>query len=190
MLTMTQSASGVYEILNTVNGKRYVGQTSDFTKRWSRHRVMLRNGTHDNKHLQSAYVKHGVGAFQFNELARCHPKALTWVEQSFMDLCRPEYNKAPAAGSRLGCKQPSYSAESRAKMSVAMKGNTNGAGKRSPEHCAAISARQIGTVKSADTKARISEAKRGKPWSAARRAAQENRMSPVDSRVESQVATV
>lgn len=58
--------SGIYVIRNKVNGSIYVGQTKQrFVKRFFLHQWKLRNGTHDNKHLQRAFNKYGEDAFEF-----------------------------------------------------------------------------------------------------------------------------
>lgn len=58
--------SGIYVIRNKLDGSIYVGQTKQrFVKRFFLHRWKLRNGTHDNKHLQRAYDKYGEEAFEF-----------------------------------------------------------------------------------------------------------------------------
>jgi len=51
--------SCVYKITNTVNGKVYVGSAVDFNRRCSAHETDLRKNTHDNIHLQRAYIKYG-----------------------------------------------------------------------------------------------------------------------------------
>lgn len=185
------SDSGIYEILNTVSGDRYIGQASNFTKRWSRHRRMLQRGNHDNQHLQNAWNKYGECAFSFRVVERCEKAVITAAEQRWMDFHQPVYNKAPAAGSRVGV--PS-SPETRAKISAAHKGRH-----KSPAHQAAITLALQGRKMpspSAETRAKLSRAHKGrklspeqaeraaslchangaalkgKPWSEARRAAQ------------------
>lgn len=63
--------SGIYCILNKVNGKRYIGQTVDFSKRLSGHRCALIKGVHSCVHLQHAYDLYGIDAFDFFVLERC-----------------------------------------------------------------------------------------------------------------------
>lgn len=46
---------GIYRILNTRNGKFYVGSTKNLRKRKSEHFRLLRNNKHFNRFLQSAY---------------------------------------------------------------------------------------------------------------------------------------
>ena len=58
-------ASGIYAIVNCVNGKRYVGSAVNFRRRLYGHRSHLRRGTHHNHHLQTAWVKYGHDAFVF-----------------------------------------------------------------------------------------------------------------------------
>jgi group I intron endonuclease len=48
-----------------VNNKFYVGSTNDFKRRKTRHFSELRNGRHNNRYLQAAWVKHGEQAFVF-----------------------------------------------------------------------------------------------------------------------------
>lgn len=111
-----KNRSGIYEILNTVNGKRYVGQTSNLSKRWGEHRSALKRGRHENSRLQRSWDKYGENAFEFVVLIYCSIEDLTHQEQYFFDVARPEYNLAPAAGTCLGVK---HSDKARANMSAA-----------------------------------------------------------------------
>lgn len=56
---------GIYKIINVVNGKFYVGSAVSFRKRKARHFSELRNGKHNNRHLQAAWCKYGEQAFVF-----------------------------------------------------------------------------------------------------------------------------
>ncbi len=57
---------GIYAIENTVNSKKYIGQTRDhFNRRFKLHQWMLRTGVHDNPYLQKAFNKYGEDAFRF-----------------------------------------------------------------------------------------------------------------------------
>ena len=57
--------SGVYQILNKVNGKRYFGQAKQLATRAQQHESSLNSGKHSNKHLQAAWNLYGSEAFQF-----------------------------------------------------------------------------------------------------------------------------
>lgn len=59
---------GIYCISNTVNGKKYVGQSRNIKERWRHHVCLLDANKHDNKHLQYAWNKYGRDAFEFSIL--------------------------------------------------------------------------------------------------------------------------
>jgi len=60
----------IYAITNTINGRRYIGQTiqNNLHRRWSDHCSRLRRETHFNAHLQSAWKKYGADAFTIEAL--------------------------------------------------------------------------------------------------------------------------
>jgi group I intron endonuclease len=58
--------SGIYKILNRINGKYYVGSTKNFNKRWNSHKANLNKHTHTNIHLQNSYNKFGKENFEFH----------------------------------------------------------------------------------------------------------------------------
>lgn len=60
---------GIYQIENLINHKKYIGQTSDrFIERFWNHLWKLKQGIHDNKHLQNAFNKFGEDNFEFSVL--------------------------------------------------------------------------------------------------------------------------
>lgn len=60
---------GIYLILNKINGKVYVGQTSEkFKRRFWHHQWCLCNGCHSNKYLQKSWDKYGENSFIFKVL--------------------------------------------------------------------------------------------------------------------------
>jgi len=56
----------IYKIINTVNGKFYVGSTTNTKERFRTHRNRLRSGRHHAKHLQAAWNKYGEQVFVFH----------------------------------------------------------------------------------------------------------------------------
>lgn len=58
-------ARGIYKIINITNNKFYVGSAVDLKRRKARHFSELRNGKHNNKHLQAAWIKYGESSFIF-----------------------------------------------------------------------------------------------------------------------------
>lgn len=185
------NGGGIYEILNTVNGKQYIGQASNFTKRWKHHRSDLAARRHHSLPLQRAWDKYGGNAFEFNVLLICakDKDILQMYEQQCFDALKPEYNICKIAGSTSGCVA---TPETRARLSALLMGNTRTKGvKQSPEACAqkserqkgkkrpdvaaaltglvrspefgaAITLRQTGRLLAAETRAKIGDAQRGK----------------------------
>ena len=61
-----KNAYGIYCIINSLTGDAYVGQTCQtFYKRFLHHQWKLRDGTHDNEHLQNAWNLYGENYFSF-----------------------------------------------------------------------------------------------------------------------------
>lgn len=149
------SKSGVYQILNTVNGKRYVGSAVDFRRRWNSHKNKANQGLHHNRHFQSAWLTYGENAFVFSVLeytSRCNA---VLVEQKYIDTFHATdgdygYNMSPAAGSQLGFKK---TAESIEKSASAIRGR-----KRSAEAVEKTAAAHRGTKRSEAVRQKISEA--------------------------------
>lgn len=179
--------SGIYEIVNTTNGNRYVGSAIDFKARFWLHRYELKNAKHGNRHLQSAWNKYGASCFRFKRILICASQHLLLYEQIALDALNPKYNICRVAGNSLGVKwtieakenlkvslrnRPNdhflgrkHTPETLKKMSLALIGNTRTRGKRrSPEAVAKTAAAHKGMKRSAETRAKISASKIGKPY--------------------------
>jgi len=76
----------IYVITNEVNGKEYVGVTSDLRGRWSSHKTAARKG-HDT-HLYNAMRKHGVDQFSIQpvEHVEAREQAFDVEKQWIADL--------------------------------------------------------------------------------------------------------
>jgi group I intron endonuclease len=131
--------TGIYEIVNLVNGKRYVGSAKFLSKRRGQHWTRLRNGWHHNRKLQNSWNKHGESNFEFRVLLCCRTIDLLFFEQKAIDVLHPELNICPTAGSTLG---RLHSEETRAKIAAKKVGLK--LGPRSAEHRAALSRAQKG----------------------------------------------
>lgn len=110
---------GVYKILNTANGKTYIGSSQNIKARWAEHRRDLEQGKHSNRYLQNSYNKHGVNAFSFSVLLLCAKADLVLYEQICLDHYKPELNLSPTAYSNAGMKYPDWVCD---KISAALKG--------------------------------------------------------------------
>lgn len=150
--------SGIYEIVNLANGKRYIGSAVSIDRRWREHLNRLRAGKHKNRYLQAAWLKYGEESFEFLILMDCPPERLIDAEQAAIDRMAPEYNLSPTAGSTLGFK---FSEESRAKLSQAMMGRGKGV-PRDPALVAKTAEAHRGKVRPPETGRKISEKLKGR----------------------------
>jgi group I intron endonuclease len=118
---MNTSVAGVYEIVNTTNGHRYVGSSVNVTNRLYEHRNRLMRGVHTNKHLQGAWNKYGKDNFVFRPLLYCDVKNTQLYEQICLDGLQPEYNiSVNAQAFALGLK---HSEEYKKKIGLSKIGN-------------------------------------------------------------------
>lgn len=83
---------GIYIITNTINGKFYIGSSSDIQQRFYNHKSKLLNKTHINLHLQNSVNKYGFENFKFQVLANCPFENLDSLEQWYVDNLKPHYN--------------------------------------------------------------------------------------------------
>ena len=60
--------AAVYEIVNTITGKSYIGSTTALPRRWNEHRSRLRKGIHPSQALQADYDKYGKDAFDYRTI--------------------------------------------------------------------------------------------------------------------------
>jgi len=145
--------SGIYKIVNTNNGKCYVGSSFVIQRRWNRHKRELIAGIHPNAKLQASWNKHGADAFDLVVIELVGEDALIGREQFWIDSIAPDYNISLVAGNTAGVFPD---AEAREKMAAAKRGKP-----RSPETRAKISAYQKTRVISEETIRKASEARRG-----------------------------
>jgi len=120
--------SGIYLIINKVNGKMYVGSAMNCKRRWSEHKTALNKNKHCKHgkcYLQHAWILYGAENFKFvifeNEIPT--EDLLLW-EQAVLDFYEsynPDkgYNNVKFAGSNRGWKP---SQETLIRMSKAQKG--------------------------------------------------------------------
>jgi hypothetical protein len=167
--------SGIYQILNTVNGKSYIGSAINLQDRWRKHRYKCRNNKHENDYFQKAWNKYGESVFQFNVLEYVqNPEWLIEIEQYWIDFMETTnedfgYNICSIAGSRLGVQ---HTEQSKQKMSEANKGNQYAIGhkvsvtaKKKISETHRGNKRWLGRKHSNETKIKMKETNKGKsPW--------------------------
>lgn len=101
--TTLPKISGIYKIVNKVNGKYYVGSSKNILGnrgRWSAHYNDLIRNAHYNMHFQRAWNKYGESSFEFIvlEMTDC----LHEREQIYLDMAKQDgaYNMkySPSGG--------------------------------------------------------------------------------------------
>jgi group I intron endonuclease len=172
---MASHNTGIYQIVNKVNGKRYIGSAVRFDNRKRQHFQSLARGDHHSVALQRAWRMYGEESFEFERLLICSKENLIMYEQAYMDAFIPEYNIVPRAGSQLGYKHTEetrkrmsesrpkgfspmkgkkHTEETKAKISANRKGIPSG--EMTPERRAKIGAAHKGRVISPEQRAKIS----------------------------------
>lgn len=191
--------TGIYSITQLSSGKRYIGSSVNIKRRWASHRSSLNRNLNFNPHLQNSWNKNGRDDFTFEILEDNVPENLLEDKENeyivFYGIANRETNifnnekgfNIHWAG-RTGCVNPV----------MYKKGSEHHLfGKQSPKKNKTfeemygleksnqwkkqISESQLGgpgrhNIPHTDkSKKKMSESKKNKPWSPARRAAQENR---------------
>lgn len=112
----------IYQILNSINGKFYIGHSQDYDIRWWEHKRKLKANQHDNIHLQRAWNKYGENAFEFILIELVEETQMLEREQYWIDklgACDIElgYNINPDASRPPSPKGRVHSTETRLKIS-------------------------------------------------------------------------
>jgi group I intron endonuclease len=134
--------SCIYQIVNTTNGRIYIGSAVNMYNRYHRHVCVLNKGQHSNRFLQNDWNKCGQDNFYFEVIEYTPIENLLDQEQQYLDALYDNqtncYNLCPTAGNWFGRK---HSDEAKQKMSAFQKGK----------------------IVSAETCKKMSESKKGKP---------------------------
>jgi group I intron endonuclease len=91
--TKTWRSSGIYAIVNKVTDRKYIGQTSRFLYRWTKHKLLLRRGEHPNPRLQGDWDLYGPGAFEFQILELVGIMGLLEREREYIKSMSNLYNR-------------------------------------------------------------------------------------------------
>lgn len=142
--------------ITSPSGKFYIGITvQSVSKRWWSHCREACVGS--NTPLHRAIRKYGADAFEVRTLAVLEDTELAATEIRAIERMQPEYNVTAGGDGTLGV---SPSAETRAKLSAALRGR-----KKSAEHRAKLSAANRGKKLSAEHRANVGFAQRGRQFS-------------------------
>jgi group I intron endonuclease len=166
---------GIYEIVNLVNGKKYVGRSIKLDKRKARHFRELRENRHglrnkngilkgERDHLQRAFNKYGEEAFEWRILEYCEKEYIVEREQYYIDLYHAAdfeygYNINPRAD-KNPVQKKKHSEETKELMRIKA---TNR--KHTPETKEKLRKIKTGQKHTKETKKKLSEMGKGRVFS-------------------------
>lgn len=75
---------GIYKITNLINGKAYIGQSTNIEGRWYNHKYYSKE--HSHYPLYRAFRKYGIDNFQFDIIELCHASELNEKEIYYIKL--------------------------------------------------------------------------------------------------------
>jgi group I intron endonuclease len=93
---------GIYKIENIINGKIYIGSSTQLIRRFKTHKERLLKNKHANIILQRSWNKYDEKAFIFTIIEYCTKENIVEREQYYLDSLKPYYNIAPIAYSSSG----------------------------------------------------------------------------------------
>lgn len=113
--------SGIYALINKVNGKAYVGSSINLRNRISDYLEPQYLVTKNSLVIVRAILKYGQDNFQLviQEFTEASKKEIQAAEQHYLDSGLFEYNTSKIAGNTLGV---THSKETREKLSAIRKG--------------------------------------------------------------------
>ena len=146
-----------------INGKSYVGQSKNISRRWKQHRWELNGGYHANKGLQDDWNAYGEDNFEFKVIQKCNKENLDDLEIIHIKELNTFENGYNETKGGKGSKGIMVSEETKRRISEANKGKEGfWIGKNlSEEHKNKLKEYRIGTKQSEETKNKISEATKG-----------------------------
>jgi group I intron endonuclease len=98
-----KNTSGIYAIVHSESGKRYIGSAIKMSRRIQEHKRGLNGNKHPNRYLQAAWIKYGSDSFGFFVVEYCVESKLLQKEQFYINE-RAEFNLSPTAGRTTGVK--------------------------------------------------------------------------------------
>lgn len=103
ILKENKNKSVIYRFVNKINGKTYVGSSTNFTTRLYKY-FSLKHLVEHKTHIHNALLKYGFFNFRLEILEYPNANVVIEREQYYLNLLAPEYNILATAGSSLGFK--------------------------------------------------------------------------------------
>ena len=116
--------SGIYRILNKINGNCYIGSSLNVEKRYKHHLSTLRHNSSRCSILQKAFNKYGEDNFEFQVILCCKPEYRLYYEQQLIRELNSQYNVFTNV-SDSPLRQFTFTEQSKLKMSIEEKNYQN-----------------------------------------------------------------
>ena len=97
---------GIYKITNNLNGKVYVGKSSNIERRFTVHKTNAKHGV--KTHLYNAMRKYGIENFTMEVITECELSELNELEKyyiAYYDSLNKGYNETIGGDGFCGCKR-------------------------------------------------------------------------------------
>ena len=120
-INLFNQLSGIYRILNKINGNCYIGSSLNVEKRYKHHLSTLRHNSSRCSILQKAFNKYGEDNFEFQVILCCKPEYRLYYEQQLIRELNSQYNVFTNV-SDSPLRQFTFTEQSKLKMSIAHKG--------------------------------------------------------------------
>jgi len=121
--------TGIYRIVNILNGKLYIGSSKNCDERFYKHTWKLKSGIHENFHLQNAWIKYGQENFKFELIDECDVKDLLTREHDYLSMAKTGqdmyYNPNYSAICPPNPSGRKFSDATKLKLSILRKGKNN-----------------------------------------------------------------
>lgn len=142
--------SGIYKIINKIDGKYYVGSSNNIEMRWLDHKIKLRKNKHANIYLQRSWNKYGEGGFEFVIVEQVPLDNLLITEQKYLDTTKNK--RGGCYNISMDAQKPEMNDDTRKKISLSLMGKYKG-----------VESPHFGTHHTEKTKQKMSIIKKGKP---------------------------
>jgi group I intron endonuclease len=108
---------GIYAIKNLITRKIYIGQSNNITRRINDHKKELKNGIHNNTHIQRSWNKYGCDNFTFNIIEECLENELNEKEIYYIKEYRLMYELYnQTEGGKYGLRGYTHSEKTKEKL--------------------------------------------------------------------------
>lgn len=106
ILEENKNKSGVYRLINKINGKSYIGSSISLSNRFSNYYYLssLTSQVKGSIIIYRALLKYGYKNFNLDILEYCESNMLRKREQYYINIIKPEYNILKINKNNLGSK--------------------------------------------------------------------------------------